>query len=331
MTFQNKNNQNLRPGSIFSPRPISYGMKKIVILQTSGNELANQLWNYASIYAYTLERGYHLENPSFFEYGNYFLMPAPNLIFDPFTNYTKRKSAFKRRIWRKIYFWYAHTMLWVFSNRCITHKDADNKPYYLPPTKESEGKLSELEKENKDIYFDIWLFRNPAGLEKYRAKIKEYFKPRGDIEKTVASSIKNLREKYKNLIGVHIRQGDYKTWRNGTYFIEQQRVRKIIEEYLSVFEKKKEQTCFVITSDEPIDMKYFSDLAVVVNNSNAVADLFLLASTDAIIGSNSTFGAFASYYGNIPLIVMQKEPMDWNYYRDKAGYFENKYSSFAHY
>ena len=31
-------------------------IKKIVILQTSGNELANQLWNYASIYAYTLER-----------------------------------------------------------------------------------------------------------------------------------------------------------------------------------------------------------------------------------------------------------------------------------
>ena len=126
--------------------------KKIVILQTSGNELANQLWNYASIYAYTLERGYTLENPSFFEYGNYFTMPAPNPLFkaaffNPFTNYTARKSAPRRKIWRKLYFWYARTVLWFFGEHSIAYKDPDNKPYYLPPTtKKSPGRLGELEK-----------------------------------------------------------------------------------------------------------------------------------------------------------------------------------------
>ena len=312
-------------------------IKKIVILQTSGNELANQLWNYASIYAYTLERGYTLENPSFFEYGKYFTMPAPNPLFkaaffNPFTNYTARKSAPRRKIWRKLYFWYAHTVLWFFGNHCIAYKDADNKPYYLPPTtKKSPGRLGELEKKERDIYFDSWLFRNPVGLEKYRKEIREYFQPREDIDSFVASQIKDLRTRYQTIIGVHIRQGDYEIWRVGAYFIAQQRVREIIEEYLSVFGKNKDQICFVVTSDGPVDKKYFSGLNTVVSKGNAVTDLFLLASLDIIIGSNSTFGAFASYYGNIPFVVMQKGPMDWDYCQNRKVFFENKYCTMVHY
>jgi len=213
----------------------------------------------------------------------------------------------------------------------ITYKDTDNKPYYLAPTKESEGRLSELEKREKNIYFDSWLFRNPTGLEKYRKEIGQYFRPRDDIDSFVASQTKDLRTRYQTIVGIHIRQGDYEVWRGGAYLIEQKRARKIIEEYLAVFEKNKEKTCFIITSDGPIDTEEFAGLNVVVSKNNAVADLFLLASTDMIIGSNSTFGAFASYYGNIPFIVMQKGSIDWDYYHNKTGFFENKYSTMVHY
>lgn len=311
-------------------------MKKVVILQTSGNELANQLWNYASIYAYALERGYKLENPSFFEYGNYFLMPASNplfkaMFFSLFTNYTGRKSAFRRKIWRKLYFWYAHIVLWFFSTHCIVYKDADNKPYYLPPTKESHGKLGELEKAGGNIYFDSWLFRNPVGLEKYRLEIKKYFQPQKDIQELVNKNVRNLRNAYTTIIGIHIRQDDYATWRGGNYLIPQKRVREIIDEYLKVNNKDPKTIYFAITSDGPIDKELFADLNIFISKENAVHDLFLLASTDLIIGSNSTFGAFASYYGNIPLIVMEKDAMDWNYYRDKTKFFENKYTTFVNY
>jgi len=98
-----------------------------------------------------------------------------------------------------------------------------------------------------------------------------------------------------------------------------------------VFGKNKEKTCFVITSDGPINADEFPGLNVTVSKNNAVTDLFLLASTDVIIGSNSTFGAFASYYGNIPFIVMQKEKIDWEYYKNKDKFFENKYCTVAHY
>ncbi len=311
-------------------------MKKIVILRASGNELANQLWNYASIYAYTLECGYTLKNPSFFEYGEYFKIPAPNFIFKilfflPFKNYTKRKTAFRRKVWRKFYLWYTNIVMMIRHDHLVSCMNDENQPYYLPPTKNLVETLKELEQKGGDIYLDGWLFRNPVGIEKYRDKIIEYFKPKGEIEEIVNRKIKELRGRYTSVVGVHVRQGDYREWRGGMYFMEQKRVREILDEYISIVKIDNNKICFVITSDGPIDTEIFDGLNIFVSKENAIADLFLLASMDAIIGSNSTFGAFASYYGNIPFIVMQKESMDWTYYLDKTKFFENKYSTMAYY
>lgn len=309
--------------------------KKAIILRTSGNELANQLWNSISVYAYTLERKLSLENPAFFEYGNYFTIPTPNLFlklffFLPFTNYTKRKQSFKRRLWRKLYKYYTKASIRIQGGAVLVSDNRENTPFYLPPTSE-DGKLSELEKLADTIFFDGWLFRNPVGIQKYRKEIRGYFKPRQDIENSVKVHIKKLRDKFSHVVGVHIRQGDYKQWRGGAYFVPQTRVREILDEYLTTTNRKSTETCFVITSDDPVDASLFNGLNISVSKENAVHDLFLLSSTDIIIGSNSTFGAFASYYGNIPSVVMQKERMNWDYYVDKKTYFENKYSTMVHY
>lgn len=310
-------------------------MKKAVILRATGGELANQLWNYASIYAYCLERGYALENPAFYEYGNYFTIPAPNLFlklffFLPFTDYTKRKQSFKRRLWQKFYGVYVHAIISTHKDSILVSDNKDNHPFYLPPTGE-DARLSEIEKEKDTIYFDGWLFRNPIGLEIYREEILKYLKPRENIEKAVENQVQELRSKCKNIIGVHVRQGDYVTWRGGVYFIQQSRVREILDEYLTISGRNSAETCFVFTSDGLVDESIFKGLHTFISSKNAVHDLFLLAKTDTIIGSDSTFGAFASCYGNIPFIVMKKESMDWKQYTDRKEYFENKYSTFVQY
>ncbi len=310
-------------------------MKKAVIVQATGGELTNQLWNYASVYAYCLERGYSLENPSFFEYGNYFTIPAPNLFFKlflflPFTDYTKRKQSFKRRLWRRLYASYARILILRHKDSVLVSDNKKNQPFYLFPTEE-RTELLRLEKVAGTILFDGWLFRNPVGLQKYRREILQYFQPRRDIENAVKARIRKLRGEFKHLAGVHIRQGDYRTWRSGVYFIAQTRVREILDEYLQTTGRIVSETCFIITSDGPVDASLFAGLNIRVSKENAVHDLFLLSTTDTVIGANSTFGAFASYLGNIPLIVMQKGHLDWEYYLDKKTYFENKYSTFVYY
>ena len=299
--------------------------------------MANQLWNYASIYAYALERNAELTNPSFFEYGEYLNMRAtPNtlfriLFFLPFRNYTKRKTSFKRKVWRRFYAWYAALVLCIADGKVVYADPRDPRPHYLPPSAATEQTIDSIEKTSDTIYFYGWLFRNPVGLEKYRREIAEHFAPRRDIQESVARDVKGLRENYAYIVGVHVRQGDYKNWRGGKYFVEQKRVRKILDEYLIKSGKDAEQTCFIVTSDGPIATDLFKGLHIFVSKDNAVHDLFLLSKTDVVIGANSTFGAFASYYGNIPFVVMTNEEMDWDYYADKNKYFENKYSTLVFY
>jgi hypothetical protein len=143
--------------------------------------------------------------------------------------------------------------------------------------------------------------------------------------------LRPLREAYKNVIGVHIRQGDYATWQNGAYFIPQDRVRDILREYLAQNNLNSGETCFVVASDGPVQTELFAEFTIKPTGKGMVEDLFILAGTDAVIGSNSTFGDFAAYYGNIPHIIFEKTPMDWTYYAGKKTFFPNKYCSWVHY
>ena len=130
---------------------------------------------------------------------------------------------------------------------------------------------------------------------------------------------------YENIIGLHIRQGDYKVFRNGKYLINQNRVAEICHQYLEKNSFDSKNTVFLITSDGMIENENFANLQIYISKENAVTDLFLLSKTKAIIGSDSSFGHFSAWYGNIPHIVLKNEAIDWDYYKGKDKYFINKY------
>ena len=86
-------------------------MKKIVILKHGGGELANQLWNYVSIYAYSLECGAKITNASFFEYHYYFKFINKEGITTKFfscwfKSAVSRRSSLRNRFWRNTYIIY---------------------------------------------------------------------------------------------------------------------------------------------------------------------------------------------------------------------------------
>ena len=206
----------------------------------------------------------------------------------------------------------------------VSSINSNNTAYYLPPsTKDHPSNTKDT------LYFEGWLFRNPAGIKKYYKEILEYFKPTRLIEEKVEHFLDKNRNKY--LIGVHIRQGDYKTFKNGCFYIEQKRVREIMDEYLDFIKKIPSEIVFIITSDGPIDEKQFVGLQYDISHMGPVEDLFLLSKTKIILGSDSSFGNLASYFGDIPHIVFNKEKIDWDYYSDKKTYFENKYCTMVHY
>ena len=297
-------------------------MKSNIILKHAGGELANQLWNYISIYAYSIDIGAQTRNPSFYEYHRFFhLINTESLttkILSSFFQAPRRRNHPINKYFRLAYKIGTKIITKFRSNQVLSSENTSNCVFYLPPSKE-------LSRRANDIYFLGWLFRNPIGIEKYRPDIIQAFKPIKKIEDRKNQIISSLKNKYQNIIGLHIRQGDYKKFRNGQYLIDQKRVAQICSEYLQSKNLNKKETVFLITSDGPIDPHLFSDLETHISQENAITDLFLLASTFAIIGSDSSFGHFASWYGNIPHIVLKNQAIDWEYYKDKDKYFVNKY------
>lgn len=305
-------------------------MKKVVILEHGGGELANQLWNFSSIYAYCKEREYNCQNYSFFEYGHYFDIPIDNKIinhifFETFEGYHGRRNSFRTKFWRFIYKLYTKTIVILFYKQLVSSENIEGRKYNLPPSAELNS-LSEQEGKYDTLYFIGWLFRNPVGIVKFRKEIVQLLKPRSEYRLEPENTITESRKTYKYIIGVHVRQTDYRIHKGGKYFIQQEKVRVVLDEYLSKTNRASEETLFVVTSDEPIKEELFAGLNILIHRNTPIEDLYLLSLCDAIIGSNSSFGNFAAYYGNKPHIIFQKEPVDWDYYKDKLEYFENKYS-----
>jgi hypothetical protein len=76
--------------------------------------------------------------------------------------------------------------------------------------------------------------------------------------------------------------------------------------------KEKKSIVFVICSDGEVDENEFLGLNYIKGPGTEVEDLYCLAGMDTIIGSNSTFGSWAAYYGNIPLFHFSHGKIDWD-------------------
>ena len=311
--------------------------KKVIILWHNGGRLANQLWLYMSVLTYCLEKGYGLENHTYFEYSEYFEIPQNNfwvklLFFLPFSALNRlfpKKQGIVRKYFFKYYKLHVKWVEFLQKSKVVFAPDGEvSVPHYLPPSPNPDSQVEAFERSKQaKLYLDGWLFRNPVGIEKYRSQIKTFFQPRAKILDRLDKRVEGLRLKYKKIIGVHVRQGDYKYLWDGTRFFNEKEILLILQEYMNNFGLKNDDTCFIFASDGKIDLSNFAGLNVELTGfTDAVEDLFFLSKTDLVIGSDSTFGAFASYYGNIPFIVFKKGQLDWEYYKTKNNYFSNKYS-----
>ncbi len=287
---------------------------KLILIRDNRGRLANQLWNFASIYAFALEKKIECENYCFFRYQKYFNFTIENRIIHIFSNQKKvGKIAYIvhegfARIFEKIAY-----------RRVVLNKEVE---FFLPPSVVvNKRQLIELEKietnTKKNIFFSGWIFRNPIGLEKYHEQIKKIFRPKEQYCEEAEKNIALLRKKYKKVVGVHIRQGDYKTWEGGKFFFTQKEVRSILEEYIQSQKNiTVDETVFMVCSDGFIDEGEFLGLNLVKGPGGEATDLYALSLTDLIIGSNSTYGRWAAYYGQIPFFQFMHDGVDWN--KDKG-------------
>ena len=150
-------------------------------------------------------------------------------------------------------------------------------------------------------------------LEKHKHCVREAlaFHPRYiDIAQ---SFIDNLRQEYDFLIGVAVRQGDYRS--SGEIF---KRFLFEVDQYVNWIQQAKDvfahkgRIGFVLTADEPQDPEKFTGMSVHFSTGIAggkghfVESLIELSLCDMVMASGTTFAAWSAFAGNIPFLPLHK-------------------------
>jgi len=178
-----------------------------------------------------------------------------------------------------------------------------NKIRLLPKIKFNQGgmqeKYEQLLLQKKLVFVHGWRFRNFELTEKFQKELvaKYSILPELFEANELYKQVMTLDRSTYNLVGVHIRKGDYRTWKNGIYFFED----AIYQTYMNnlnaeLSKATSKQTLFIVFSNETPQLQK-SDTIILSKNPWYV-DQKIMSLCDYLIGPPSTFTLWASYLGN---------------------------------
>lgn len=146
---------------------------------------------------------------------------------------------------------------------------------------------------------DSWYYRDYESLFKKRDQVRQLFRP----SERYMSEIEAFKRSYLSgkeanlLVGVHIRRGDYKTWRGGRFYYSDNQYKNWMNQFA---DSAKSRCTFFLCSNETINTSIFMDKKynVVIAPGDVIKDLYLLAGCDYIMGAPSTYSWWAAFYGD---------------------------------
>lgn len=167
-----------------------------------------------------------------------------------------------------------------------------------------EGQRAEIVKNKVVFFLSGWPCVSADIIEKHSEQIREYFSLVEEHASRVRRIIAEAKKIGDFLIGIHIRQGDYRVWNDGKCYYDS-------DAYVNLMKKIKQKygdrhVVFIVCSNEEQNWSLFEGLSYVVGPGDAVGDMYSLADCDEIYGPQSSFSAWASFYGKVPLFGIQE-------------------------
>ena len=262
-------------------------------------QLANRLVFLSHFIAFSLEYDITVLCHIFDEYCDFFEGPQKGLKIKG-----KKISHFMDRLKiqrNKCLFWFAKISRFIIKHHFNSLPFVTN--IHLKNLEElflmNDSQNLALLTSKKLFFLSGWLFRTEGLTEKHRDFIINYFKPLKIYRDNAEKVITPLKNKFKTIVGIHIRRGDYKDFLGGKYFYELETYKNAMENIAKIF--GDHPVAFIICSNENIDLDFFSGLNVFKGPGHFVADLHSLSLCDYIAGPPSTFSMWASFYGTKPL------------------------------
>lgn len=141
-----------------------------------------------------------------------------------------------------------------------------------------------------------WMFRNGEALARHEDKVRSFFQPSFKV-------IDFIERDSDNLVGVHIRRTDYRSFESGRYYYADdvyfQSMKSLVRDLGDV--------TFLVFSDEPINKEAFHDLKCIFPGGSARENQVLMSRCDYLIGPPSTFTMWASFMGKVPLGLIDRK------------------------
>jgi hypothetical protein len=277
-----------------------------VVIAAKAGRLGNRLFLSAYFMANALAKGYRVFNPALDEYASLFEGSA----HDPFCRFPVSEKSSDPELAAQ----YRTVFLTLAGSIGSLAAQLELSPMRLLDIRASHDKGDKVfdlcgDDFEKALYSGHyllvkgWKFRDEQNLLRFHSEIRRCFTPIPSIRQPAEAVIARARERGDHIIGVHIRQGDYRGWKNGVHYFETTQYAHWMKEAIQLFPEKK--IVFMLAASAPMDLTCFRGLEIIHAPGSVAADLHALSLCDTLMGPPSTFSAWASYIGRIPLCMLQ--------------------------
>lgn len=174
------------------------------------------------------------------------------------------------------------------------------------------GSLSEDHEQDEQIMLTRWkptvvsgwFVRHYDLFEKHIDEIRHLFSLHANLQKKVDKALAEIAVSGRRTIGVHIRRGDYRTFMNGRFYLDDDVYLSAIQQTMALHPNDK-WTVIVCTNDRRLDYTHYEKsvdgACVCFPHGEVWMDLGLLSRCDYVIGAPSSFSLVATLLGNTRL------------------------------
>lgn len=300
------------------------------IFTNGGGRLSNQLLNCAHLFAWAKEYNYGLINMAFWPYSEHYkhfaqnklisINSIPNKFSVRFLKLRSRldklNSNNQRRL-SKVYKRYLHLLAKLNNWIIIRTKDYTDINAPLTAIDLNDPDFNLWVKNANTVLLSGWNIRSWELVEKHAEFLRSLFIPTQNLTISCDLMLSELRSEFDIIIGLFIRQGDYRTWLGGKYFFDISQYNKWSKELVDHYPDKK--VVILISCEEKLDQNQFdSDLSIRFSTGSAnkggdaVHTHYEFSQCDVIASAPSTFSAWAAFMGNKPLIPLSTAGIAFN-------------------
>lgn len=263
----------------------------MIILNDRPGQMCNRIWAFAPFIAFALQYRTRLLVPFFGEYAGEF----PQLKALAGVHFASTASPAYLRAVRRVFRTLRslpprlRSLLRIHVDERWGHEDWDR---------------ATLSARFSTVLLAGWTHPAPvADLRPWRDDFRRILRPSESACAKAEVALDQARRHALTVVGLHLRRADYRAWAGGRYCYSNAQYATLMSRISASIDGP---TAFLLCSNEPVEVDDFAGMEVFsLPQASGVEDLYALSLCDFIAGPPSTFSMWASFYGDVPLHIVE--------------------------